>query len=80
MVLDFGRDYYRMDSAQLAQLDTRILHGDMTDVLKVYEKEIEQPLKNAVLGSLVRTLLIQVQKTKASRICLLHRTPGLIID
>lgn len=64
MVLDLGRDYYHLDDAGLEALKARVNKGDMDDVLKVYEGEMRSPVKNAVMGSLVRTLLIQVQKTK----------------
>lgn len=64
MVLDLGRDYYHLDDAGLVALKKRVNKGDMDDVLKVYEGEMRSPVKNAVMGSLVRTLLIQVQKTK----------------
>jgi len=79
MVLDLGRDYYHMNSTQLEGLGERIRGGDMEEVLRVYEKEMQvslaslldvtdekNPVKNALLGSLIRTLLIQVQKTKVS--------------
>lgn len=64
MVVDFGRDVYHYDSAKLAVLEQQIKQGDMESVLKAYEKEIQSPLKSALFGHLVRTLLIQIQKTK----------------
>lgn len=78
MVLDLGRDYYHMNPTQLEGLGEKIRGGDMEEVLRVYEKEMQvrtiltlilrahrqNPVKNALLGSLIRTLLIQVQKTK----------------
>jgi nuclear control of ATPase protein 2 len=36
----------------------------LTPVLKAYEREMQSPIRNAIMGDLVRTLLIQVQKTK----------------
>ena len=66
MVLDLGRDYYHMSEPQLENLGEKIRSGDMEQVLRVYEKEMQSPVKNALLGSLIRTLLIQVQKTKVS--------------
>merc|ERR1712000_747843 len=50
--------------AQIAEIRTRVREGDLTPVLKAYEREMQSPIKNAVMGDLVRTLLIQVQKTK----------------
>ncbi|WWC86785.1 uncharacterized protein L201_001664 [Kwoniella dendrophila CBS 6074] len=64
MVLDLGRDYYHLSGSELDALSVKIRNGDMEEVLRVYEKELQSPVKNALMGSLVRTLLIQVQKTK----------------
>ncbi|WWC59570.1 uncharacterized protein I303_102126 [Kwoniella dejecticola CBS 10117] len=64
MVLDLGRDYYHLSGPELDALSVKIRSGDMEEVLRVYEKELQSPVKNALMGSLVRTLLIQVQKTK----------------
>ncbi|KAJ9502306.1 Nuclear control of ATPase protein 2 [Exophiala xenobiotica] len=49
---------------QIAEIRTRVREGDLTPVLKAYEREMQSPIKNAIMGQLVRTLLIQVQKTK----------------
>ncbi|KAJ9125559.1 hypothetical protein QFC22_000521 [Naganishia vaughanmartiniae] len=84
MVLDLGKDHYHLQGEALDALGEKVRHGNMEDVLKVYETEMkaslfayraendlfdsnsnpQSPLKNALMGSLVRTLLIQVQKTK----------------
>jgi nuclear-control-of-ATPase protein 2 len=78
MVLDLGRDYYKLSGPKLDALGERVKAGDMEQVLRIYEQEMQvrtnavyqdladdqSPLKNALMGSLVRTLLIQVQKTK----------------
>ena len=69
MVLDFARDNPPEGKAPLApqQLETirkGIQEGDLTPVLRVYEKEMQSPIYNGVMGSLSRALLIQVQKTK----------------
>ena len=65
MVVDFVRDNSGlMDSAQLAELKEKIRAGDLTPVLKAYEKDLAQPFVGALKGDLIRTLLIQVQKTK----------------
>lgn len=75
MVLDLGRDYYKLSGPELDALGQKVRSGDMEQVLRVYEQEmqvsrllgvadLQSPLKSALMGSLVRTLLIQVQKTK----------------
>lgn len=64
MVMDLGKDYYHLDGAQLQELKKKVNAGDLESVLKVYESEMRSPIKNALFGYLIRTLLIQVQKTK----------------
>ncbi|OZJ06885.1 hypothetical protein BZG36_00236 [Bifiguratus adelaidae] len=64
MVTQFARDYYHFTDDQIAELSKQVRDGDLSIVLKVYENEIKNPVKNAVMGELVRTLLIQVQKVK----------------
>jgi len=86
MVLDLGRDYYKLSGSELDALGQKVRSGDMEQVLRVYEQEmqvsrklgvadLQSPLKSALMGSLVRTLLIQVQKTK---VC--HPTISLTTD
>ncbi len=67
MILDLGRDHYHLQGEALELMRKQVAQGDMEPVLKVYEGEMKSPLKNALVGSLVRTLLIQVQKTKVSK-------------
>ncbi|OAD07978.1 hypothetical protein MUCCIDRAFT_158221 [Mucor lusitanicus CBS 277.49] len=64
MVAEFARDHYRLPEEQVGALMSRVREGDMSMVLKAYEEEIKHPLKNAIKGDLIQTLLIQVQKTK----------------
>lgn len=64
MVMDLGKDYYHMNDQQLEKLKDQVNAGDLESVLKVYESEMRAPIKNAIFGYLIRTLLIQVQKTK----------------
>ncbi|KAG2180838.1 hypothetical protein INT43_008417 [Umbelopsis isabellina] len=64
MVAQFGRDHYNLSDDQLAQLTSQVREGDLSSVLKAYEEAIKSPVKNAIRGDLIRTLLIQVQKTK----------------
>ncbi|GIK07924.1 nuclear control of ATPase protein 2 [Aspergillus viridinutans] len=68
MVLDFVLD--RPDSEkelgakQIDTLTARIREGDLTPVLRAYEKDLRKPFIGTVRGDLVRALLIQIQKTK----------------
>ncbi|KAM0756588.1 NCA2-domain-containing protein [Meredithblackwellia eburnea MCA 4105] len=64
MVVDFGRDEYRLTPEELQALSEKVKVGDLTSVLKAWEKDIKSPIRSAVSGSLIRTLLIQVQKVK----------------
>ncbi|KAF9576096.1 Nuclear control of ATPase protein 2 [Mortierella alpina] len=64
MVLDFGKEHYRMGQEDLAALSQAVHNGDISVVMRAYEQELKTPLKGAVAGHLVQTLLIQVQKTK----------------
>lgn len=71
MVVEFSRDRPRLavgnatvTEAQLEEIRLRVQEGDVTPVLKAYERDLRTPLRGAVAGDLVRTLLIQVQKSK----------------
>ncbi|GAA6059532.1 hypothetical protein JCM10212_006030 [Sporobolomyces blumeae] len=64
MVVDFARDEYHLSGPELDALAARVREGDLTTVLKAWEQDIKSPIRSAVGGSLIRTLLIQVQKVK----------------
>ncbi|CDZ96309.1 Nuclear control of ATP synthase 2 [Phaffia rhodozyma] len=64
MVIDLAREKKAYTEVELVSLSRRVREGDLSDVLKLYEEDMKSPLKNAIAGSLVRSLLIQVQKTK----------------
>lgn len=64
MVLDFMSDIHDGDATDLDQLRTKVQEGDLTSVLKAYEKDLRRPFVGTFRGGLVRALLIQVQKTK----------------
>ncbi|SJX61896.1 related to NCA2-control of mitochondrial synthesis of Atp6p and Atp8p [Sporisorium reilianum f. sp. reilianum] len=64
MVTDFTADKYGTSGAELQTIAAKVREGDLTPVLKVYESEMKSPVKSMVSGSLIRSLLIQVQKTK----------------
>ncbi|KAK4204202.1 putative nuclear control of ATPase protein [Triangularia verruculosa] len=49
---------------QIAEIRTRVKEGDVTPILKAYEKDLKKPFVGAIRGDLVRSVLIQVQKTK----------------
>jgi len=68
MVVDFavqhpenGRNF---TDEQVDSIREKVKAGDLTPVLKAYEREMQSPIKNAIMGDLIRTLLIQIQKTK----------------
>ena len=47
MVMDLGRDYYHLSGAALDALGEKVRTGDMEEVLRVYEREMQViPLKN----------------------------------
>ncbi|ORY63194.1 ATP synthase regulation protein NCA2-domain-containing protein [Pseudomassariella vexata] len=53
-----------LSESQVADIRAKVKEGDVTPILRAYEKDLRQPFMGAVRGDLVRTLLIQVQKTK----------------
>ncbi|KAJ4423719.1 Nuclear control of ATPase protein 2 [Gnomoniopsis sp. IMI 355080] len=71
MVVDFAVDRPALAGAgsalnetQIADIRAKVKEGDVTPVLKAYENDLRKPFVGAVKGDLVRSLLIQVQKTK----------------
>lgn len=72
MVIDYtienSSEYKNLRSTDLEivknQLDKLVSSGDLTPLMKDYENDIKEPLKNLVKGKLTRALLIQLQKTK----------------
>lgn len=59
-----GEGSSALTDGQVAEIRAKVREGDVTTVLRAYEKELKKPLVGAVRGDLVRSLLIQVQKTK----------------
>lgn len=45
-------------------IQSKVKEGDLTPVLRAYERDLRQPFVGTVRGDLVRALLIQIQKTK----------------
>lgn len=71
MVVEFAMDkpHFAVDGAsiseaQIAEIRSKVAEGDVTPVLRAFEKDLKSPFVGAVRGDLVRSLLIQVQKTK----------------
>ncbi|CDM26702.1 hypothetical protein CBS147339_8698 [Penicillium roqueforti] len=67
MVVDFVRDrpdLYQGVVADTTTIINSVKEGDLTPVLKAYERDLRSPFVGTVRGDLVRALLIQIQKTK----------------
>ncbi|KND93084.1 Nuclear control of ATPase protein 2 [Tolypocladium ophioglossoides CBS 100239] len=60
----FAVDGASISEAQIAEIRSKVAEGDVTPVLRAYEKARKSPFVGAVRGDLVRTLLIQVHKSK----------------
>lgn len=67
MVVDFAvqnPEGPALNDTQIADIRAKVREGDLTPVLKAYERDIQSPVKGAIMGNLASALLIQVQKTK----------------
>ncbi|PWY66411.1 NCA2-domain-containing protein [Aspergillus heteromorphus CBS 117.55] len=69
MVMDFVLDRCEPVKEEFGPVNThtitaKVREGDLTPVLKAYEKDLRNPFVGTVRGDLVRALLIQIQKTK----------------
>ncbi|KAF2032311.1 NCA2-domain-containing protein [Setomelanomma holmii] len=67
MVVDFAvknPEGAALNETQIADIRAKVREGDLTTVLRSYEKEIQSPVKGAIVGNLASALLIQIQKTK----------------
>ncbi|RPB23128.1 NCA2-domain-containing protein [Terfezia boudieri ATCC MYA-4762] len=73
MVMDFATDNPDMSvknpgailtPQELEVIREHVKEGDLTPVLKAYERDLRKPFKGAIKGELIRALLIQIQKTK----------------
>lgn len=65
MVIDFARDTNpNLTPQQLADIGVAASRGNVTPVMSAYEKQLSSPISSAITGKLIRTLLIQVQKSK----------------
>ena len=71
MVVDFAIDNPEvsvgsssLSEDQISQIRAKVKEGDLTPVLRAYERDLRKPFVGTLRGELVRTLLIQIQKTK----------------
>ena len=70
MVVDFARDNTtspsggRLNDIEITDVRAKVREGDLTPVLKAYEKDLQRPFVGTLRGNLVRALLVQIQKTK----------------
>ncbi|KAL0265299.1 Nuclear control of ATPase protein 2 [Diplodia seriata] len=67
MVVDFAvqnPENGSLSELQIAEIRQHVREGDLTPVLKAYEKDMQKPIVGAISGNLIRALLIQIQKTK----------------
>jgi len=72
MVVDFAIDNpanatesgSQLTEGEIMEIRMKVREGDLTPVLKAYEKDLASPFMGTVRGNLIRALLIQIQKTK----------------
>jgi nuclear-control-of-ATPase protein 2 len=65
MVVDFVvAENGSLSDADLQDMRLKVGEGDLTPVLKAYEKDMQKPVWGAIRGKLITSLLIQIQKTK----------------
>jgi len=68
MVVEFAKDNppngTALSNAEVAEIRVKVKEGDLTPVLKAYERDLRKPFAGAIRGDLIRALLIQTQKTK----------------
>jgi len=70
MVVDYVIDRPRsaaeplLSEVEISDIRKKVREGDLTPILMAYERDLRTPLMGTIRGDLIRTLLIQVQKTK----------------
>ena len=68
MVVDFAKDNppsgVALSDVEIAHVRAKVKEGDLTAVLRAYEKDLRKPFVGTIRGDLIRALLIQIQKTK----------------
>jgi nuclear-control-of-ATPase protein 2 len=72
MIADFNGDSLRqllrqqkLSNEELASFQETLSPLDMTLVMKQFELEMKNPIKNALIGDFIRMVLIQIQKQKS---------------
>ncbi|KAI9297158.1 NCA2-domain-containing protein [Neoconidiobolus thromboides FSU 785] len=78
MVNSFVINNNLISSNELNKLNEQIKVGDLTVVLKEYEKELQYPINNLLFGNLIQTLLIQIQKMKVDANLALNALDSLL--
>ncbi|KAE8365655.1 ATP synthase regulation protein NCA2-domain-containing protein [Aspergillus caelatus] len=63
-ILDRGEPKPEDHVLDISSITNKVREGDLTPVLRAYEKDLRTPFVGTVRGDLVRALLIQIQKTK----------------
>jgi nuclear-control-of-ATPase protein 2 len=63
-ILDRGEPKHGDSSLDINSIANKVREGDLTPVLRAYEKDLRTPFVGTLRGDLVRALLIQIQKTK----------------
>ncbi|CAF1060779.1 unnamed protein product [Rotaria sordida] len=63
----------------LSTLNERARNEDMNVVMKNYQQELNRPIRSALLGDLIKGILIQVQKVKVDGEGLLATIPALLL-
>ena len=70
MVVEFATDNHKnstgrpLSEFEIEDVRAKVKEGDLTPVLRAYEKDLRKPFVGTVRGDLIRALLIQIQKTK----------------
>jgi len=65
MVVEFAMDENKsLTETDIADIKAKVHEGDLTPILKAYERDMAKPFIGAVRGNLIRALLVQIQKTK----------------
>lgn len=70
MVVDFATDNPNtstgapLTDTEIAAVRAKVREGDLTPVLRAYERDLRKPFVGTIRGDLIRALLIQIQKTK----------------
>eukprot|EP00158_Paraphelidium_tribonemae_P004513 Partr_v1_DN26798_c0_g1_i1_m8738 putative nuclear control of ATPase protein len=64
MVVDYIRDTRPQERVDPQLVIERVHHGDLGAVMHDYEGSIKKPIINSISGSMLRNVLIQVQKSK----------------